>query len=437
MLGSMKRVAGFVCALLLLAQGISAMTFEEEREIAEKFLLLLDAHNMLVYDSEITLLPQMTADRLAETIDSPIYDFKIHVIRDRSVNAFAIPYGHVFINLGTLLFIQDLDELAAVIGHEIGHSQMRHIPENFETQRKISTATILGVLAGTLLSAKNPEAGAALVYSSIGGSQNIRLAYSRRHEYESDEFSSTILKASGFDPSGMTRFLLRLNTIGGASDIPEYLLTHPHSQNRISSLKTDPGTSRPDKHYWALLSSVIGLLLSENEAVLRSNSLPEEYRNLSMGLLKTRQGNSEEALSLLTGVDLDLARAYRGLNLYRQGNHDEAYPYLKEYGRSAGPKLALAEIQEARGQLQQAIETLRPFSGQSMRVDYKLGVLYQNASKQGLSHVSFAKYFFSTYEYKSSLYHIEQALTYEKDLDDTLIKKLNDMRETIRTAKRN
>ncbi|MGC9324532.1 MAG: M48 family metalloprotease [Desulfomonilia bacterium] len=430
----MKKSLALICAALFFALPASSMTFDQEREIAQEFITFLDAHNLLVYDREITMIPQMIADRIADHISSPIYTFTVHVIRDRSVNAFAIPDGHVFINVGTLLFIQDLDELAAVIGHEIGHSQLRHIPENFETQKKISMAAVVGVLAGTLLSAKNPEAGAALVYSSIGGSENIRLAYSRQHEYEADEFSRNVLDASNIDPSGMTRFLIRLNAIAGSSDIPEYLLTHPHTQNRIVTSGSDFTSAQPDENYWALSSSVIGLVLPENEAAMRADNLPDPYRSLSLGLLKTRQGNAKEAITHLEKIDLHLANAYMGLNLHRLERNDEAYPLLKEYARSADPKMALAEIQELRGQIDEAIQSLLPFSGQSIRVDYKLGVLYQKASKQGLSHVFFARYFYSTHEYKSSLYHIDQALSYEKELEGSLIRKLKEMRKTIQNA---
>ncbi|MCK7505099.1 MAG: M48 family metalloprotease [Desulfobacterales bacterium] len=98
-----------------------------------------------------------------------------------------------------------MDEISAVIGHEMGHSQLRHIPENYDTQKSLSVATILGVLAGSLLSSKNPEAGAAMIFSSIGGSENVRLAYSRKNEYESDNYGKVILQASGIDPSAMSK----------------------------------------------------------------------------------------------------------------------------------------------------------------------------------------------------------------------------------------
>ncbi len=172
----MQKVIIILMLFVFPLQSAIAMTYEEENKIAGDFINLLEANNLIIHDQEITWPIQMIADRLADHIKEPVYSFKMHVVKDRSVNAFTIPDGHIFINVGTLLFSKDMDEISAVIGHEIGHSQMRHIPEDFEAQKKISAATLLGVLAGTLLSAKNPEAGTAMIFSSLGGSQNIRLA---------------------------------------------------------------------------------------------------------------------------------------------------------------------------------------------------------------------------------------------------------------------
>jgi Zn-dependent protease with chaperone function len=430
----MKNVIIVLTLLTLPLQSATAMTYEEEGKIANDFINLLEANNLIIHDQEIAWPVQMLADRMADRIRDPVYTFKIHVIRDRSVNAFAIPDGHIFVNLGTLLFTQDLDELSAVIGHEIGHSQMRHIPDNFEAQKKISTAAILGVLAGTILSAKNPEAGAALVFSSLGGSENIKLAYSRQYEYDADDFSKNIMNTTGIDPSAMARFLIRLRSFSGSSDIPEYLLTHPYTENRIVNMKEDPGKPKPDRNFWILYASVVGLTLPESEVSIRSVQIPEPYKTLALGLFQTRIGNNSQALALLSGIDLPLANAYRGLNLYALGRKTEAYPLLKDYARSARTMIALADILQDRGEFEGAIETLLPFQSQNVRVDYTLGVLYEKTSKPVLAHVSFARYFYKTKKYTAGLYHIDKALESKNDLSKDMAAELNTMRDIIKKS---
>lgn len=433
-----KYIIKIILAAVLIVLGVSpvfALSYEKEREIADDFITYLDSLNLIVYDQDITWTLQMLMDKLVDHMPGPVYPFKIHVVKDRSINAFAIPDGHIFINVGTLLFAKDLDELAAVIGHEIGHAQMRHIAEQFEAQKKISTATIVGIIAGTLLSAANPEAGAALVYSSMGGSQNIRLAYTRRNEYEADEFGWNLMKVSNMDPSGMTRFLIRMQAFTGGVNAPEYLLTHPYTENRIASVSIDPGSPKPDARYWTLYASVTGLMLGEEEANARARTMPEPYRSLALGIILTQKGAHDEALALLDGIDLPQTYAYKGINLYHLGKTDEAYLYLKNYGKSAQAKIALAEIMEAKGLIDSAISTLIPYQKQNTRVDYKLGILYEKSSKPGLSHVSFARYFFKTNKYKASLYHIDKALEFEKDLDKDFMNEMKKMKKFIEKQK--
>ncbi len=426
-----RKILIIMVLFVLSSSQVFALSYEKEREIADDFITYLDSHNLIIYDQEITWTLQLLMDRLVDHIPSPVYPFKIHVVKDRSINAFAIPDGHIFINAGTLLFVKDLDELAAIIGHEIGHAQMRHIAEQFETQKKISTATIVGIIAGTLLSAANPQAGTALIYSSLGGSENIRLAYTRRNEYEADEFGWNLMKTSGMDPSGMTRFLIRMQTFTGGINAPEYLLTHPYTENRLAAVTLRPGDPKPDNRYWTLYASVIGLLLSEEEATPRVQPIPEPYRSLAMGIIKTRKGAHKKALALLDGIELPQAYAYKGISLYYLGKPDEAYPYLKNYGKSAQAKIALAEIMEARGQIDPAISILAAYQKQNTRVDYKLGILYEKSNKPALSHVSFARYFFKTYKYKASTYHIDKALELEKDLDKALADEMKEMKKFI------
>jgi predicted Zn-dependent protease len=433
MLAYMRKVVSLVLSLIFLCTPLtaSAMGFEEERTIAREIITLLDSQGLIVYDQEITWPVKMVTDRLADHVKDPIYTFQVHVVMDKSINAFAIPDGHIFINIGTILFARDIDELAAVIGHEMGHAQLRHIPETIKEQKKITAMSIAGMILGTLVSAKNPQVGSALVLSSLGGGENIKLAYSRRYENEADEFGNDLMRASGFSPSAMNRFLVRLGPFSGGANIPEYLLTHPHITNRLSATSPDIPNPQPDEHYWTLYASTAGLVLPEEEAVQRAQGIPDPYRRLALGLAETRKGRHEEALRHLNGLDLPLAYAYKGLNLAMAGKKDEAYPYLKKYGNSARTRIVLAEIMEERGEFDEAVSLLAPYQKQNIQVDYKLGLLYEKSSKQALSHVSFARYFFKTGKYKASIYHIDQALKQEKEIDVTVAEELKEMKKLV------
>ncbi len=433
MLFIMKKLVAMIAIFLYLEAGTAhAMTYEDENKIANDFISYLDSRGLIIHDVEITGKLQSIADQLSDQIKNPVYSFRIHLVKDRSINAFAIPGGQIFINLGTLLFVRDTNELAGVIGHEMGHCQLRHIPEDMETQKRISMATLLGVLAGTILSAKNPEVGSALIYSSLGGSQNIRLKYSRKHEFEADEFSRNILPLAGFDPSGLTRFLIRLRTYEGTYGIPEYLLTHPYAEQRIASIDRQPGKPKPDGRYWSLYSSTIAYLLPLEEARSRAAELPDMYKRFVLGVVATRSGMYRKALTYLKGIDLPQAYEWYGIALYHMGEYKSALPYLENYEISARSRLAIACILDRQGKPQQAIKVLQPFQRYHPRIAYLLGNLYDKTGRQTKAHVAYARYFYYTGHYKSCYYHIRQALDNKGKLDDSTKDELVDMLKEIK-----
>ncbi|MCD6569275.1 MAG: M48 family metalloprotease [Deltaproteobacteria bacterium] len=433
----MKRVVLSIFTILLLIQPheSAAMSYEQERQIATEFISWLDSRDLIIYNKEITWTLQTLTDQLADQIKEPVYNYKVYLVRDRSVNAFAIPDGHIFINLGTLLFVKDINELASIIGHEMGHCQLRHIPESFATQNKINIAKVVGILAGTLLSSKNPEIGSALIFSSLGGSESFRLKYSRVHEREADEFSTNILPSAGFDPSGMARFLIRLRTYTSTPDAPEYLLTHPYIQKRIAYVQKDAASPKPEKKFWSLYASVSALLLSEGEAIVRIKELPQPYNRLALGILKVRFSHPREGLTLLNGIEMPQAYAWKGIALYSIGEKEKAIPYLKRYNLSLEANLALADIMEEKGQIDKAINTLLPFERRYPRVAYKIGILYQKSGRVCLAHVAFARYFYYTKNYEASLYHIDKALLCNNKLERELQDEMRAIKKIIKSNK--
>ncbi|HQJ09652.1 MAG TPA: hypothetical protein PLF54_11665, partial [Deltaproteobacteria bacterium] len=181
-----------------------------------------------------------------------------------------------------------------------------------------------------------------------------------------------------------------------------------------------------------LFASVSGLILPVDEAAQRAKDIPDPYRQLALAMVETRKGKNEKALELLKGVELPLAYSYKGINLYRMGKKNEAYPYLKQYGNSADAEIALADIMEEKGEFDQAIAVLLPFQKQSIQVDYRLGNLYEKSSREALSHVSYSRYFFKTGKYKATLYHIDKALEEEKSLDASVVNELKEMKTFVK-----
>lgn len=170
-------------------------------------------------------------------------DFSFFVVRDPMLNAFALPGGFIGVHTGLVIAAQSESELAAVLGHEIGHVEQRHIARMLAKQRE-STAIALGALLLALLAARSNSSSAGdLTQAAILGGQAAaiqqQLNFSREAEREADRVGFQILTAAGFDASAMVAFFTRLQQGSRIyeSAAPAYLRTHPLTVERIADMQ--------------------------------------------------------------------------------------------------------------------------------------------------------------------------------------------------------
>ena len=173
------------------------------------------------------------------------------LVRDPSVNAFALPGGYVGVHLGLMAMTATRDELASVLAHEMSHITQRHIARsiaNSNHQTLISLATLLvGVLAATRAGPSTADAAnAAIVGSQAIGIQG-QLNFSRDMEREADRVGFAVMTGAGFAPGGMAAMFekldqsSRLNDSGGYP----YLRSHPLTSERIGEARARMGTVPP------------------------------------------------------------------------------------------------------------------------------------------------------------------------------------------------
>ncbi|MCP4430301.1 MAG: M48 family metalloprotease [Gammaproteobacteria bacterium] len=177
-------------------------------------------------------------ERLLSTLDSRVRDYHFFIVRDGSINAFALPGGYIGINAGLILSARTQHQLASVMAHEIAHVRLRHGVKLMEKSRSTSNTMLLTILAGLL--AGGTELGAALVYGGTAGGQQAMINYTREFEYEADRMGINLLQSAGFDGRGMVEFFQILGKLSGNSDLGsiEYLRTHPVSDNRVSEAES-------------------------------------------------------------------------------------------------------------------------------------------------------------------------------------------------------
>jgi predicted Zn-dependent protease len=208
----------------------------QEHNLGRIWLRQLRAQAVTINDPLTISFIEELIFRLAPHSEVRDHRFEFVVIDQGDLNAFAVPGGIIGINLGIFLHADDEDEVSSILAHELAHLSQRHFArqiENSERQAPIAIATLLASIL--LIASNNAEAGFAGLISSQAASIQNQLAYSREWEREADRTGMKTLVSSGLDPSAMSsmfKHMLAANRYNQRP--PEFLLTHPITDTRIS-----------------------------------------------------------------------------------------------------------------------------------------------------------------------------------------------------------
>ena len=157
------------------------------------------------------------------------YKFSFNVLADpKTINAFALPGGPIFITEGLLRQLKSEAELAGVLGHEIGHVIGRHSSERL-AKAKLTQGLIGAATVGT------GDYTTAQIGQMVGSMINMR--YGREDELESDALGIRIMAEAGYDPRAMIGVMETLAKASSGSRQPEFFSTHPHPENRQARLR--------------------------------------------------------------------------------------------------------------------------------------------------------------------------------------------------------
>lgn len=171
--------------------------------------------------------------QIAAVSDRDDFAWEFNVIDSETVNAFCLPGGKVFFYTGILKLMDNDDQIATVMGHEIAHALARHGAERISMQ----SASDLGaqVLA---LSLDIPAKYQGVYQQAYGmGSQlGVMLPYSRQHEHEADQIGVYLMWKAGFNPNEAVVFWKKMQAASAGKAAPEFLSTHPSDQSRIDAI---------------------------------------------------------------------------------------------------------------------------------------------------------------------------------------------------------
>jgi predicted Zn-dependent protease len=210
-----------------------------ERRIGEEYYRELRGSPDYLDDPEVAAYVRDLGSRLIAASSEPGLDVEFFVMKDNSINAFAMLGGFIGVNSGLIIAAQSESEAASVVGHELGHLIQKHIARSVSAGQKISIGTMVAA-ALCLLAARSNSQGSqacAMVASAVPISQ--QLAYSRDFEREADRVGFEILRKGGFDVTAMPAFFERLERANRIYDnnVPVYVRSHPLTTERIADVR--------------------------------------------------------------------------------------------------------------------------------------------------------------------------------------------------------
>jgi beta-barrel assembly-enhancing protease len=173
-------------------------------------------------------------ERLVATIPQQnSWPFEFHTIAQKDINAFALPGGPMFVNVGTINAASNEAQLAGVMAHEMAHVYMQHSAKQMQKNTGPSIVAGLGQILGSMIGG----VGGAL--ASIGGQMAggmWSMKYSRADESQADAVGAMIMYRAGYNPRALADFFNKLAEEGGGSGGPQFLSDHPNPGNREQAI---------------------------------------------------------------------------------------------------------------------------------------------------------------------------------------------------------
>lgn len=283
---------------------------QQEKTVAQDALRYLRMSPQWLGDAEVNdYLNQLVAKIVLGNPEIK-QNFTTVGLQDETINAFAVPGGAIGVHTGLLLSSQNESELAGVLSHEMAHVTQHHMSRLMEAQQRTLWPTLAAMAAAILLARSNGDISSAGIAAAQAYSVQNTLDFTRAHEREADRIGMRYLQQSGFDPRGMPDFFNRLQQKNrfNESNAPNYLRTHPITQERIA----DAESRLNNLPYHQFPNSLEYLLIKEKIRVLTlpRAQLEGEYAtrlagNSGQNLLITQYG-----LARLKRKERDIAGAW-------------------------------------------------------------------------------------------------------------------------------
>lgn len=218
----------------------SVISQRQEYELGQAWLKAFRRQVRTHHDPQIQQYLEQLITKLALSSELKDRRFELVLINNPTINAFAVPGGVIGVHTGLFFYAESEHQLASVLSHELAHLGQRHFARRLELQRKNSVASLAGLLAGLVLTATvGGEAGMAAMTAAQAASMDTLLRYSRQNEQEADRIGLDTLFRSGMNPAATAAMFEQMQSATRylGKRPPEFLLTHPLTESRISDAR--------------------------------------------------------------------------------------------------------------------------------------------------------------------------------------------------------
>lgn len=221
------RAAALAATLGVVACDVSVA---EEDELGDRYATALEAQLPILADSASTAWLSALGDRITRVADDARRDWHWYLVDDSTVNAFAVPGGHIFVHRGLVERAGSLSEFAGVMGHEVAHVTLRHSVDQLKSRTKANV--VVTIVCAVVNVCSSTVAQVAL---DVGG-QALFAKYSRDDESQADSAAVGYLVAAGIDPRGIPSLFARLATERQADPtaLDAWFGSHPLEASRIA-----------------------------------------------------------------------------------------------------------------------------------------------------------------------------------------------------------
>ena len=210
----------------------------EERDIGAKMAAQIRAEKKFYTDPVVNDYVNRTGQHIARLSDRPDLPYKFAIIEDKTLNAFALPGGYVYVHTGLLKELDSQSQLAGVLGHEISHIVARHSVKLLQEGLGLQILSTLVFGGSSQVTQTAVNVGLALVLQG----------YSRGAEAEADEYGTIYMARAGFNPEGLAQVMDKLARLSGSGEgFWENLASdHPPAVKRAAAVRAEIKTKGLD-----------------------------------------------------------------------------------------------------------------------------------------------------------------------------------------------